>query len=124
MIKTLYNQIGEYGRAAVATPLLTALEVVMDVLIPYVTAMLIDRGIMAGDMQAVYLYGLLMVGMALLSLLFGILAGRVSAYASTGFASNLRKAMYRNIQDGMDNFSHDRLRVSLFLGKDTKFFPV
>ena len=98
MIKTLYNQIGEYGRAAVATPLLTALEVVMDVLIPYVTAMLIDRGIMAGDMQAVYLYGLLMVGMALLSLLFGILAGRVSAYASTGFASNLRKAMYRNIQ--------------------------
>ncbi|MBR3472767.1 MAG: hypothetical protein IKH22_09335, partial [Prevotella sp.] len=66
MIKTLYNQIGEYGRAAVATPLLTALEVVMDVLIPYVTAMLIDRGIMAGDMQAVYLYGLLMVGMALL----------------------------------------------------------
>ena len=70
----------------------------MDVLIPYVTAMLIDRGIMAGDMQAVYLYGLLMVGMALLSLLFGILAGRVSAYASTGFAANLRQAMYRNIQ--------------------------
>ena len=70
----------------------------MDVLIPYVTAMLIDRGIMAGNMQAVYLYGLLMVGMALLSLLFGILAGRVSAYASTGFASNLRQAMYRNIQ--------------------------
>lgn len=70
----------------------------MDVLIPYVTAMLIDRGIMAGDMQAVYKYGLLMVGMAFLSLLFGILAGRVSAYAATGFASNLRKAMYRNIQ--------------------------
>ncbi|MBR1414675.1 MAG: ABC transporter ATP-binding protein [Prevotella sp.] len=98
MLRTLYNQIGQYGRAAVATPVLTALEVVMDVLIPYVTAMLIDRGIMAGDMQAVYLYGLLMVGMALLSLLFGILAGRVSAYASTGFASNLRRAMYRNIQ--------------------------
>ena len=70
----------------------------MDVFIPYVTAMLIDRGIMAGDMQAVYKYGLLMVGMAFLSLLFGILAGRVSAYAATGFASNLRKAMYRNIQ--------------------------
>ena len=98
MLKTLYNQIGQYGRASIATPVLTALEVVMDVLIPYVTAMLIDRGIMAGNMQAVYLYGLLMVGMALLSLLFGILAGRVSAYASTGFASNLRKAMYRSIQ--------------------------
>ena len=70
----------------------------MDVLIPYVTAMLIDRGVMAGDMQAVYLYGLIMVGMGLLSLLFGILAGRVSAYASTGFAANLRLSMYRNIQ--------------------------
>ncbi len=98
MLKTLYHQIGSYRRAAIATPVLTALEVVMDVLIPYVTAMLIDRGIMAGQMEAVYLYGLLMVGMALLSLLFGILAGRVSAYASTGFASNLRGAMYRNIQ--------------------------
>ena len=98
MLKTLYKQIGEYGRASLATPLLTALEVVMDVLIPYVTAMLIDKGIMMGDMQAVYKYGLLMVGMAFLSLLFGILAGRVSAYAATGFASNLRRAMYRNIQ--------------------------
>jgi len=98
MLRTLYNQIGQYRGAAIATPLLTALEVVMDVLIPYVTALLIDRGIMAGDMQAVYLYGLLMVGMALLSLLFGVLAGRVSAYASTGFAANLRRAMYRNIQ--------------------------
>jgi len=98
MISTLIKQIGEYKKASIATPLLTALEVVMDVLIPYVTAMLIDRGIMSGDMQAVYLYGLLMVGMALLSLLFGILAGRVSAYASTGFAANLRRAMYRNIQ--------------------------
>ena len=109
MLRTLYNQIGEYWRASLATPLLTALEVVMDVLIPYVTAMLIDRGIMAGDMQAVYRYGLLMVGMALLSLLFGILAGRVSAYASTGFASNLRRAMYRNIQtfsfQDIDKFS-------------------
>ena len=98
MLKTLYRQIGQYRTASLATPLLTALEVVMDVLIPYVTARLIDLGINAGDMQAVYKYGGLMVLMACLSLLFGILAGRVSAYASTGFASNLRKAMYRNIQ--------------------------
>jgi ATP-binding cassette subfamily B protein len=98
MLRTLYNQIGEYRRAALATPVLTALEVVMDVLIPYVTAMLIDRGIMAGDMHAVWLFGAMMVGMALLSLMFGILSGRVSAYASTGFASNLRSAMFRNIQ--------------------------
>ena len=98
MLKTLYRQIGAYKWAAIATPLLTALEVVMDVLIPYVTARLIDLGLNAGDMQAVYKYGGQMVLMAFLSLLFGIMAGRVSAYASTGFASNLRRAMYRNIQ--------------------------
>ena len=70
----------------------------MDVLIPYVTASLIDKGINAGDMQQVYYYGAVMVGMAFLSLAFGIMAGRASAYASTGFAANLRSAMYRNIQ--------------------------
>ena len=68
MLKTLYNQIGQYKRAALATPLLTALEVVMDVLIPYVTAMLIDQGIMAGHMPSVYRYGLLMVAMAFVAI--------------------------------------------------------
>lgn len=98
MLRTLYNQIGDYRRASLATPVLTALEVVMDVLIPYVTAMLIDRGLMVGDIHAVYKYGLIMIGMAFLSLFFGIMSGRVSSYASTGFAANLRRAMYRNIQ--------------------------
>ena len=70
----------------------------MDVLIPYVTASLIDKGINAGDMENVYFYGAIMMGMALLSLVFGILGGRCSAYAATGFAANLRSAMYRNIQ--------------------------
>ena len=70
----------------------------MDVLIPYITASLIDKGINAGDLQQVYFYGGVMIGMAFLSLGFGILAGRFSAYASTGFAANLRSAMYRNIQ--------------------------
>jgi len=98
MLKILYRQIGKYKLAALLTPLFTALEVVMDVLIPWVTARLIDLGINAGDMAAVYRYGGLMVVMALLSLAFGILAGRFSAYASTGFAANLRSAMYRNIQ--------------------------
>ena len=70
----------------------------MDVLIPYVTASLIDKGINAGDMQNVYFYGAIMLGMAFLSMVFGILGGRCSAYASTGFAANLRSAMYRNIQ--------------------------
>lgn len=98
MLKTLYQQIRQYRTAALLTPAFTALEVLMDVLIPYVTASLIDKGINAGDMENVYFYGAVMMGMAFLSLAFGILGGRCSAYASTGFAANLRSAMYRNIQ--------------------------
>ncbi len=98
MIKTLYRQIKGYWAATILTPVWTALEVLMDVLIPYVTASLIDKGINAGDMQNVYYYGTIMLGMAMMSMAFGILGGRCSAYASTGFAANLRSAMYRNIQ--------------------------
>ena len=98
MLKTLYSQIGDYWKASLLTPVWTALEVVMDVLIPYVTASLIDKGINAGSIENVYLYGAVMIGMAFLSLGFGILAGRSVAYAATGFAANLRRAMYRNIQ--------------------------
>ena len=98
MIRTLTRQIKEYRTASILTPVWTAMEVVMDVLIPYVTASLIDKGINAGNMENVWFYGAVMLGMAFLSLAFGILAGRSVAYASSGFASNLRKAMYRNIQ--------------------------
>ena len=70
----------------------------MDVLIPYVTASLIDKGINAGDMHNVYIYGVQMLFMAFLSMTMGILAGQFSSYASSGFACNLRNAMYRNIQ--------------------------
>lgn len=109
MLKTLAAQVKEYKRAAILTPIFTSLEVVMDVLIPYVTAKLIDLGITARDMHNVYLYGGIMLAMAALSLFFGITAGRYSAYASTGFASNLRDAMYRNIQtfsfSDIDKFS-------------------
>jgi ATP-binding cassette subfamily B protein len=98
MLKTLYSQIKQYRRAAALTPIFTSLEVVMDVLIPYVTAKLIDLGINAGDLRNVYLYGGIMLAMAFLSLYFGIRAGQYSAYASSGFACNLRDAMYRNIQ--------------------------
>ncbi len=109
MLKTLYAQIRQYKRAAMLTPVFTSLEVVMDVLIPYVTAKLIDLGINAGNVGNVYLYGGIMLGMACLSLLFGIKAGQYSAYASSGFACNLREAMYRNIQtfsfSDIDKFS-------------------
>lgn len=109
MIKVLATHIKEYKKVSLLTPLFTSLEVVMDVLIPWVTASLIDKGIMAGNMQQVMNYGALMVVMALLSLAFGIAAGRCSATAATGFAANLRKAMYRNIQSlsfaDIDRFS-------------------
>ncbi len=98
MLKTLTSQIREYRNASIFTPIWTAMEVVMDVLIPYVTASLIDKGINAGNMENVWFYGAVMLGMAFLSLAFGILAGRSVAYASSGFAANLRRAMYRNIQ--------------------------
>jgi ATP-binding cassette subfamily B protein len=109
MIKTLAAQIKQYRKASILTPLYTSLEVVMDVLIPYVTAKLIDLGINAGDVGNVYLYGGVMLGMACLSLFFGIRAGQYSAYASSGFAANLRSAMYQNIQtfsfSDIDKFS-------------------
>ncbi len=98
MLKTLYNQIGKYKTASLLCPVFIMLEVVLDVLIPYVTSWIIDRGITPGDLQAVYRYGALMLLMALLSLAMGILAGQFSAKASTGFAANVRSAMYRNVQ--------------------------
>jgi len=109
MLKTLFSQVKQYKRVSVLTPVFTSLEVVMDVLIPYVTAKLIDLGINAGDMGNVYLYGGIMLGMAFFSLMFGIKAGRCSAMASAGFACNLREAMYSNIQtfsfSDIDKFS-------------------
>ena len=105
----LLRYVGRYRTAALLTPLWTTLEVVMGILIPYVTASLIDKGIGAGSLPGVYRYGAEMVGIACFSLLFGILAGRFAAYSSTGLAANLRQAMYRNIQrfsfSDIDKFS-------------------
>jgi len=98
LVKKLIQQVRQFRTASILTPIFTALEVVMGVLIPYVTSWIIDRGIMAGDMNKVYLFGALMLVMAFFSMLFGILSGRFSAYASSGFAYNLRNAMYENIQ--------------------------
>ena len=98
MIKTILARVGRYKTAAILTPVWTAAEVVMGVLIPYVTASLIDKGITAGSMPDVYKYGLLMLLMAFFSMVFGILAARFAAYSSTGLAANLREAMYTNIQ--------------------------
>ncbi len=109
MIKTLLRHVGRFKTASILTPVFTTLEVVMGVLIPYVTAWIIDRGIMQGNMNNVYLYGGIMIVMAALSMTFGILSGKFSALASSGFAYNLRDAMFKNIQtfsfSNIDKFS-------------------
>ena len=98
MIKKLVSHLGEYKRAAILTPIFSALEAIMDVLLPTIMAFIIDQGIEKGDMNAVIKYGLLTFLVAAIALLLGVLAGRFAATASTGFAGNLRDAMYENIQ--------------------------
>ena len=98
MLKTLLKQVKQYKTASLLTPVFITLEVILDVLIPYVTAKLIDYGITAGHMPSVYKYGLIMLVMAFLSMMAAIMAGKYASYASSGFACNLRNAMYRNIQ--------------------------
>jgi len=96
--KVLVSQIGKYKRTTILTPVLTALEVLMEIMIPFVTASLIDKGIEAGSMDNVVKYGLIMLVMAFVSLFFGIAGATCASYSSTGFASNLRDAMYEKIQ--------------------------
>ena len=84
MIKTLFRQIGEYKKVSLLTPVFTALEVLMEILIPFITASIIDKGIEAGDIRQVYFYGGIMLVMAFLNLTFGVLAGRYAAAASAG----------------------------------------
>ncbi|HJC24153.1 MAG TPA: ABC transporter ATP-binding protein/permease [Candidatus Eisenbergiella merdavium] len=99
MLKTLMGQVGQYRRDTLLAPFFTALEVVMEVLIPFITASLIDKGIEAGNLQKVVLYGGLMLLMAFCSLIFGILAGTSASKASCGFACNLRDSIYERVQD-------------------------
>ena len=109
MIKILLSQFKQYTRAAVLTPVFTGLEALLELLIPFITAKIIDEGIEAGNLQKIYLYGGIMLIMAFLSLISGVMAGKNAAEASSGFASNLRESMYENIQkfsfSNIDKFS-------------------
>ena len=109
MLRTILKNIGQYRKYAILTPVLTACEVFMEILIPFVTAMIIDRGISAGNMGNILLYGGIMLVLAFISLFFGVKAGQTAAVASTGFAANLRDAMYTRIQtfsfSNIDRFS-------------------
>lgn len=99
MIKKLAKYIGDYKKDSILTPIFIALEVVMEVIIPLLMAKIVDNGVEKGNMKLVTLIGITMLIMAFISLTFGALAGKTGATASTGFAKNLRKAMFYNIQD-------------------------
>lgn len=109
MIKTLAKQIREYKWASIATPIFMILEVAMEMVIPLLMASIIDDGVEAGDMQHIFLIGCYMILAALVGLSAGIMGGKYGAKASTGFACNLREAMYENIQtfsfSNIDKFS-------------------
>ena len=98
MIKTLLAQVKQYKSASILAPVFTAGEVLMEVLIPFVTASIIDKGIEAGNIHQVYFYGGIMLAMAFLSLMFGVLAGRYAAKASSGLVCNLRDGIYEKVQ--------------------------
>lgn len=109
MIKTLAKCMGKYKKESIITTIFTAVEVFLEILIPFITASIIDKGIQAGDMRKVGIYGGIMLIIAFLSLFCGIQAGKYAAAASTGFACNLREKMYENIQtfsfSNIDKFS-------------------
>ena len=109
MIKRLLKSVREFKKDALLTPFFVVLEVVMEVIIPMVMALLIDKGIDGQDMAAIWKYGIILVLCAMLALMFGAAAGTFAARASTGFARNLRHDMYYNVQNfsfsNIDKFS-------------------
>lgn len=109
MIKTLARQIKEYKRASLVTPIFMILEVAMEMVIPLLMASIIDDGVQAGDMKHIFAIGCYMILAAIVGLFAGVMGGKYGAKASTGFARNLREAMYENIQtfsfSNIDKFS-------------------
>ena len=109
MVKRLLKSVREFKKDALLTPFFVVLEVVMEVIIPLVMALLIDKGIDGQDMAAIWKYGIILVLCAMLALVFGAAAGTFAARASTGFARNLRHDMYYNVQNfsfsNIDKFS-------------------
>lgn len=108
-VRKILQQLKQYKRETFLCIGLTALEVVMEILMPFVTAIIIDKGLQAGNLSAVYRFGALIVVMSFLSLTFGALAGKNAAGAAAGLSANLREAIYSNIQtfsfSNIDKFS-------------------
>ncbi len=108
-MKQVLQQLGRFRRDTLLCIGLTALEVLMEILMPFVTAIIIDQGLGAANLPVVYRYGIFIVVLALLSLVFGTFAGKYAASASSGLSANLREAIYANIQtfsfSNIDKFS-------------------
>ena len=98
MLKTLAAQVKEFKKDSMLTPVFMIMEVIMEMIIPFLMASIIDDGVGKGDIHHICIVGIIMIAMAVLGLIFGVLGGVYGAKASTGFARNLRKAMYENIQ--------------------------
>ena len=117
MIKKLASQVKEYKKNSILAPIFVTFEVLMDVLIPMAMAAIIDNGLNKNDVNYVIRVGIMMIVMALLSLFFGMMAGRHAAIASAGLSKNLRKSMYYNIQNfsfaNIDKFSTSSLVTRL-----------
>ncbi len=113
MLKNVLKSVGEYKKETILSPVTVALEVLLEVLIPYFMAVLIDKGINTGDMTEIIKYGMLLVVLAMAALAFGALSGHYAAVASAGFAKNLRKRMFYKVQDfsflNIDHFSTSSL---------------
>lgn len=109
MIKTILKEVKEYKNASIVTPVFMILEVAMEMMIPLLMASIIDKGVEVGDMNHVYKVGAIMIVVAIAGLLAGLAGGRFAAKASTGFARNLREAMFNHIQTfsfaNIDKFS-------------------
>ena len=109
MLKTLLKEVKEYKKASIATPFFMILEVAMEMMIPLLMASIIDKGVELGDMNHVYKTGAVMIVAATIGLLAGLAGGRFGAKASTGFAKNLRVAVFNHIQTfsfaNIDKFS-------------------
>lgn len=109
MIRTIAKQVKEYRNASIVTPLFMLLEVIMETMIPFLMASIIDNGVNAGDINHIYKTGALMIVCALIGLSGGMLGGRFGAKASAGLAKNLRAEMFSHIQTfsfaNIDKFS-------------------
>lgn len=117
MIKELAKYIKQYKKYAILTPFMVILEIIMEVVIPYLMARIIDVGIQNNDLDYIIRIGIMLVISAIMSLIFGVLSGRFAAIASSGFAKNLRQGMFYNIQNysftNIDKFSTSSLVTRL-----------